>query len=120
MSESMIATQYNNMSAPPSYHTVPSTEDLDLDMKNISTTEKKELLEASSNVSGDEDAEVPSYSSTYNPSKSFFINSRGIALVRLPLPSSELEIPIYTANGAVAYVSTREKRHSGNAILSSP
>lgn len=108
------------MSAPPSYRTVPSTEDFDADIRNLTTGDKKELLDATSEISAEDDQPAPSYTSTYHPSKSFLINSRGIALLRLPLPSSELEIPIYTSSGTLAYTSTREKKRSGNAILSAP
>jgi len=51
---------------------------------------------------------------------SLFINAHGIGVIRFPLPSSELEIPIYYADGTLAYTSTREKRNSGNAVLSHP
>ncbi|WEW58787.1 hypothetical protein PRK78_004255 [Emydomyces testavorans] len=55
----------------------------------------------------------------FNPSRSLFINAHGIRLVRLPLPSSELEITIHDADGSIAYISSREKRCSGDATLSS-
>lgn len=56
----------------------------------------------------------------FRPGRSLFINARGIRAIRLPLPSSELEIPIYDADGNLVYISTRERKCSGNAILSSP
>lgn len=56
----------------------------------------------------------------FTGTKSFHIEARGIGVLRLPLPSRELEIPVYGADGGVAYVSTRERMSSGNAVLSSP
>jgi hypothetical protein len=56
--------------------------------------------------------------SAFRPSKSLHINARGIGCVRLPLPSSELEILVHSADGSLAYVSTRNSTCSGNAILS--
>ncbi|KAJ5375850.1 hypothetical protein N7517_007856 [Penicillium concentricum] len=38
----------------------------------------------------------------------------------LPLPSRQTEIFVYNPDGTEAYVSTRDKRSSGNAILSHP
>ncbi|KAF2667585.1 hypothetical protein BT63DRAFT_295490 [Microthyrium microscopicum] len=105
------------MSAPPSYHTSPSFEDLDPDIKNLSIQDQKDL-ESSSVHSGD--STVPPYSTSFNPSKTFRINARGVELIHLPIPSKELEIPIYNSDGSLAYTSTREKRSSGNAILSAP
>ncbi|KAM5450082.1 hypothetical protein MaudCBS49596_004456 [Microsporum audouinii] len=54
------------------------------------------------------------------PGRSLYINSRGIGMIRFPTPSSELEIGIHNPDGTLAYVSTREKRCSGDATLSSP
>jgi len=48
------------------------------------------------------------------------IGARGIGVWRFPLPSSELEIPIYRNDGTLAYTSTREKRSSGNCVLNHP
>ena len=52
--------------------------------------------------------------------RSLLINARGIRAIRLPIPSSELEIPIHDSNGNLVYMSTREKKCSGDAVLSSP
>lgn len=57
---------------------------------------------------------------TFRPGRSLRIQTHGIGLVRLPVPSGELEIPIYNVDGSVAYVSKRRKRYSGDAVLSHP
>lgn len=54
------------------------------------------------------------------PGTTLYISARGIGLLRFPLPSSELEIPVFRNDGSLAYTSVREKRCSGNAILSHP
>lgn len=56
---------------------------------------------------------------TFKHGKTLLINARGIALVRLPLYSRQLEIQITDINGNLLYMSTRAKASSGNAILSS-
>ena len=61
-----------------------------------------------------------SNNTNFRPDRSLFINARGIGAIRLPVPSSELEIPIYDADMNLVYVSTRERRSSGDAVLSSP
>ncbi|KIW91042.1 uncharacterized protein Z519_07936 [Cladophialophora bantiana CBS 173.52] len=48
------------------------------------------------------------------------VSARGIGLLRLPVPSSELQIQIFHDDGSLAYTSTRAKRCSGNAVLSHP
>lgn len=57
---------------------------------------------------------------SFQPGATFHIASRGIGVWRFPLPSSELEIPIYRNDGSLAYTSTREKRSSGNCVLNHP
>ncbi|KEF52749.1 uncharacterized protein A1O9_11166 [Exophiala aquamarina CBS 119918] len=57
---------------------------------------------------------------SFHPDTTFHIAARGIGVWRLPLPSSEVEIPIYRNDGSLAYTSTREKRSSGNCVLSHP
>ncbi|KAI1925905.1 hypothetical protein LOZ65_002717 [Ophidiomyces ophidiicola] len=63
---------------------------------------------------------APTITHPFSPSKSLFLDAHGIRLIRLPLPSSELEIPIRNADGSLAYTSKRSKRSSGDATLSSP
>jgi hypothetical protein len=105
------------MSSPPSYAQISHDETLDVDVKDISTSEKKELLDTESTISTLYDGSDVKFT----PTKTLHINARGIRLIRFPIPSSELEIPIYNdEDGAVEYTSTREKMCSGNAILSAP
>ena len=86
-------------------------------MKDLSSTEKKEIMAyTSSSYSADTDATVTA-PSNFTITKTVLINARGIGLLRLPLPSSELEIPISTSEGELVYVSTRAKKCSGNATL---
>lgn len=56
----------------------------------------------------------------FKPSRSLFVNAKGIKAIRLPVPSSQLEIPVYDSDANLVYTSTREKRYSGDAVLSSP
>ncbi|CAG8310007.1 unnamed protein product [Penicillium nalgiovense] len=58
--------------------------------------------------------------SSFYPSRILTINAQGIRAFRLPLPSRQTEIFIYNPDGTEAYVSTRDKLCSGNAILSHP
>jgi hypothetical protein len=100
--------------SPKTYLDEPT---LDIDIQNLSPSEKKDIIAyASSNYSTETDVTVVAPSS-FNPTKTLLINARGIKLLRLPLASSELEIPISTPEGDVAYVSTRAKKRSGNAVL---
>ncbi|EEP81889.1 predicted protein [Uncinocarpus reesii 1704] len=75
---------------------------------------------ASSITSAETAVESTGTAFPFTPSKSLFINSHGIRLVRLPVPSSELEINIHRSDGSVAYTSKRDKRCSGDATLSTP
>lgn len=56
----------------------------------------------------------------FQPSRILTINAQGIGAFRLPIPSRQLEIFIYTSDGTEAYISTRDKISSGNAVLSDP
>jgi hypothetical protein len=58
--------------------------------------------------------------SSFYPSRILTINAQGIRAFRLPLPSRQTETFIYNPDGTEAYVSTRDKLCSGNAILSHP
>ncbi|KAJ5784152.1 uncharacterized protein N7518_009829 [Penicillium psychrosexuale] len=58
--------------------------------------------------------------SSFYPSRILTINAQGIRAFRLPLPSRQTEIFVYNPDGTEAYVSTRDKRCSGNATLSHP
>ncbi|OQE75028.1 hypothetical protein PENNAL_c0074G06553 [Penicillium nalgiovense] len=58
--------------------------------------------------------------SSFYPSRILTIDAQGIRAFRLPLPSRQTEIFIYNPDGTEAYISTRDKLCSGNAILSHP
>lgn len=88
------------------------------DVKNLSADEKKDILAyASSTHTTDSDATTIT-PTTFTSTRTLSINSVGIPVIRFPLPSNELEISISTPEGELVYVSTREKRSSGNATLS--
>jgi hypothetical protein len=57
---------------------------------------------------------------TFVPSRTLILRAHGMPLVRLPIPSRELELHIEDPKnpGVSAYVSTRQKMSSGNAVLS--
>jgi hypothetical protein len=57
---------------------------------------------------------------SFQQGSTFYIAARGIGVWRFPLPSSELEIPIYRNDGSLAYTSTRGKKSSGNCVLNHP
>jgi len=117
-------TEVLESNPPPAYEDILGNEPLDIDVKNISEQDKKELLETAESVHSavSDDTAITTINSSlgFNPSKSLHINARGIAFLRLPLPSRELEIPIYNSDGSIAYLSKRERSCSGNAILASP
>ncbi|KAF5857137.1 hypothetical protein ETB97_006217 [Aspergillus alliaceus] len=52
--------------------------------------------------------------------KRFHIEAKGIRAFRPPMPMRQNEIPIYTADGALAYTATKTKALSSHSILSSP
>ncbi|KAJ5974636.1 hypothetical protein N7481_011846 [Penicillium waksmanii] len=59
-------------------------------------------------------------STSFKPTRTLTVNSRGIGAFRLPIPSRETEIAIQNADGSDAYISTRDKVWSGNCVLSHP
>jgi hypothetical protein len=54
---------------------------------------------------------------SWNPSSSLQVQSTGKAVVSLPTPVSQLEIPILSSIGEPIYVSVRPKRTSGSCTL---
>lgn len=52
--------------------------------------------------------------------KRLYIRAKGIGLIRLPLPMSQSEVPIYGEDGSLAYVATKERAWSGRWVLSAP
>ncbi|KAK2733941.1 hypothetical protein FQN57_001924 [Myotisia sp. PD_48] len=88
---------------------------------SISTTATVSEDEQPPAYTDSSDRAVPhTHHDQFQPGKSFIIKSRGIGLIRLPFPSSELEIEIQHPDGSLAYISKREKRCSGDAVLSCP
>lgn len=92
-----------------------------LDLKLVSEKEKQELIaaETASITSGTTvgASSLGASSLSFHPTKSFHINTKGIPVLRLPLPPSELVITVHNFDGSVAYQSTRERRSSGNCVL---
>lgn len=102
-----------------------------VDVEALSSQEKEFLKSSAASISTtsteveDEASGKMALNGTYGnlhltPGRSLFINSRGIRMIQLPLPSSELETEILHPDGTLAYMSKREKRWSGNSVLSSP
>jgi hypothetical protein len=54
----------------------------------------------------------------FQPSRTLTVNARGIGAFRLPVPFRQTEVSIYNEDGTKAYLSTRDKISSGNAVLS--
>ncbi|KAE8416574.1 hypothetical protein BDV36DRAFT_259888 [Aspergillus pseudocaelatus] len=50
----------------------------------------------------------------------FHIEAKGIRAIRPPMPMRQNEIPIYTADGTLAYTATKDKALSSHTILASP
>ena len=82
---------------------------------------KDEMVKcSSSSICSASTTETLSHNAPFSPDRSLFINCKGIRAIRLPVPSFELEIPIYDADANLMYTSTRERKWSGDAVLSSP
>ncbi|KAK2759208.1 hypothetical protein FQN52_000467 [Onygenales sp. PD_12] len=117
-----MATQ-NTPDTPPPYQggeSAPEYSDKYF-YTDLPADKEKELLKSSAaSISSTETALTLVSSKPFTPDHSLFINARGKALIRLPTPSSELEILIHRPDASLAYVSTRKKRCSGSATLSSP
>ncbi|KAJ5923836.1 hypothetical protein N7466_008023 [Penicillium verhagenii] len=63
---------------------------------------------------------VTNDSSLFYPSRTLTVDARGINAFRLPLPPSQTEIAITLPDGNIGYVSSRNRRWSGNSVLSQP
>jgi hypothetical protein len=105
---------------PPSY---PAISDRRNSTKSMHTHESASLYsdsssEATTLVSIDKDSQT-----TFRPGRSLHIDARGIGPFRMPIPipvpDSQMEISIFdrTNEDRLAYVSSRSKLHSGDAIL---
>lgn len=60
------------------------------------------------------------HDSSFQSGKALYIDARGYLVFRVPTAPSQLVIYIYNEDDSIAYISTREKKSSGNAILSTP
>ena len=89
-----------------------------VDIGMISEKEKEELKTSAASITSGTTAVSTVENPQFIAGKSLFISTRGIPVLRLPLPPSELEIGIYNADGSLAFQSTREKRWSGSCVLS--
>lgn len=87
------------------------------DVKELSLVDRKELLDEARSVDSSS-TEITQLSTEFHPSTTLLVNTRGIRLIRLPVPSSELEIPITSPDGDVVYLSKRAKKWEGNSVLS--
>lgn len=85
-------------------------------LKGISDKEKQELIHADA-VSIASGTTLGPTDPGFNAVKNLRISAKGIPFLRLPLPSSELQINIHNEDGSVAYQSTRGLRSSGNSAL---
>ncbi|ORY17289.1 hypothetical protein BCR34DRAFT_555816 [Clohesyomyces aquaticus] len=87
-----------------------------VDITTISHKEKQELIAADSVSVTSSITLAPDDS--FHPVKSLRIDAKGTPVLRLPLPLKELETGIYNQDGSLAYLSARERRSSGNCVLS--
>jgi len=93
-----------------------TAEEAPVDLKLLSESEKKELINAET-TSITSETTLGATSLSFTPAKTLLISTRGSPVLRLPTPLRELEIPIYNPDNSIAYLSTRAKRSSGNCVL---
>jgi hypothetical protein len=87
------------------------------DFKELNPAVHKDLIADLRSINSTSTDLTPVTGTEFIPSKTLLLNARGIRLIRLPIPSGELEIPITNTNGDIVYLSTRAKRCSGDAVL---
>ncbi|KAJ5281743.1 hypothetical protein N7478_007115 [Penicillium angulare] len=91
---------------------------------STTTTTQLECKEARTSLSAGSSSTtlctLPNDSSPFFPSHILHIDAHGISAFRLPLPPNQKEITITHSDGNPAYVSTRDRRWSGNSVLSHP
>lgn len=88
------------------------------DIKDLSSAEQKDLMTESSSVRSVSTDATRVAPTNFHGSKTLLLNARGIPVLRFPIPSREMQVPITTPSGDLAYMSTRAKWTSGNAVLS--
>lgn len=89
----------------------------DMDVKLISEKEKQELIRAETASITSDTTLGTAAAPSLKWAKSYHINTKGIPILRLPVPPKELVITIHNSDGSIAYQSTRERRSSGNCVL---
>lgn len=87
-----------------------------VDITLLDDQDKKELIiaDTASVTSG---TTISASELSFTPAKSFHITAKGVPVLRLPAPPSELVTTINNFDGSIAYQSTRERRSSGNCVL---
>lgn len=96
--------------------TTTLTDSPPLDPSLLSDQDKKELI-ISDSISITSSTTLGVSTLSFTPAKSLHINTRGIALIRLPTPPSQLETTVHDSDGNIVYTSTRAKRNSGSCVL---
>lgn len=89
----------------------------DVDIKLLSEKERQELIRAETASITSDTTLGTATAASFKPAKSYHINTKGIPVLRLPVPPKELVITIHNSDGSIAYQSTRERRSSGNCVL---
>lgn len=91
---------------------------------SFSTTTQIDLKEPRTSLSARSSTStlytVTDSSFAFHPSHTLNVDARGIGAFRLPLPDRQTEISINDRDGNEIYVSTRDRRWSGNSVLSHP
>lgn len=87
-----------------------------LDLAPAPELQEKDLIETSTS-SLCSSTIAPEHASSFTPVGSLHVDSKGLALIRLPLPPKQLEIAVRKPDGSLAYTSKRNKRCSGNCTL---
>ena len=77
-----------------------------VDIGMVSEKDKEELKTSAASIASGTTAVSTAKNPQFIASKSLFINTRGISVLRLPLPPSKLEIGIYNTDGFPAFQST--------------
>ena len=110
---------------PPPAYDGPMTNGTSLEKKRSISKDKVQALDVDVRSVNSTTSSIAELSDTllpnvpFTPGPSFHVAARGIAAVRLPFPSSELEIDILKPDGSVAYTSTRARKSKGDCILAS-
>ena len=111
-----------NDEAPPPYNdNIPAPfedEKPPIDIATLSSSEKRELVEADAISVLSSTTTLGISDLLFTPAKTLRIDAKGVAALRLPTPHADLETTIHNFDGSFAYASTREKKSSGNCILS--